>query len=101
MTNEASIDRGRLEGCESARSTPGLGLEQAPPRRVRRPEPVEMTAYHIVAESLANTARHAHASHAHLQATVRNGRQLWSVSLRRPGGGGVGFGKVDRDVGLQ
>ncbi|MEV8516853.1 GAF domain-containing protein [Dactylosporangium sp. NPDC051484] len=40
----------------------------------RLAEPIEMAAYHIAAEALANTATHARATHARLELTVRDGR---------------------------
>ncbi|MGI5176156.1 HAMP domain-containing protein [Dactylosporangium sp. CA-152071] len=53
----------------------------------RPPEPVEMTAYHIVAEALTNAARHAHASHVHLQVTLEAGRL--HLTVRDDGIGGA------------
>ncbi|MGI5240161.1 HAMP domain-containing protein [Dactylosporangium sp. CA-139066] len=40
----------------------------------RLPEPVEVAAYHIAAETLANAARHAHASYVRIEAAVDHGR---------------------------
>jgi signal transduction histidine kinase len=36
----------------------------------RLPEPVELTAYYVVSEALANTAEHAHASAIHVEVTA-------------------------------
>jgi signal transduction histidine kinase len=44
----------------------------------RLPEPVEAAAYYVVAEALANAAKHAHASVAHVAVQARDGRlHLW------------------------
>jgi signal transduction histidine kinase len=53
----------------------------------RLPEPVEVAAYFIVAEALANAARHAHASHVRIDATVRDARL--HLSVRDDGIGGA------------
>ncbi|MDF2575080.1 MAG: hypothetical protein K0S05_1992 [Agromyces sp.] len=42
-------------------------------RAERYPEEVETTAYYVVREALANTAKHAHASHASVELARRNG----------------------------
>jgi signal transduction histidine kinase len=59
----------------------------------RLPEPVEAAAYYLVAESLANVAKHAGASAAWVEVSRANGRAL--VEVRDDGVGGAdpaGFG---------
>lgn len=60
----------------------------------RPPEPVEVTAYYIVSEALANVAKHAHASAARVAVTQSDGRLRILVSddgvggaAASPGGG--------------
>jgi signal transduction histidine kinase len=67
----------------------------------RPPAPVELAAYHVVAEALANVARHAHASVAHVDVQARDGRLRLSVGDDGVGGadpaGGAGLvGLSDR-----
>jgi signal transduction histidine kinase len=40
----------------------------------RLPEPIEVAAYYVASEALANTAKHARASVAHVELRPRNGR---------------------------
>jgi signal transduction histidine kinase len=58
----------------------------------RLPEPVEVAAYYVVSEALANAAKHAHASVAHVQARARDGRLHLSVSDDGVGGAAPGLG---------
>jgi signal transduction histidine kinase len=53
----------------------------------RFPEPVEIAAYYVVSEALANTAKHAHASHIEISLLARPGRLL--LSVRDDGVGGA------------
>jgi signal transduction histidine kinase len=53
----------------------------------RIPERVELAAYHVVAEALANTAKHAHASVAHVDVTVKE--TVIRLSVRDDGTGGA------------
>ena len=62
----------------------------------RPPEAVESAAYFVVSEALANIARHAEATQAHV-AVVRNGPRL-VVEVRDDGRGGA---DPDRGTGLQ
>ena len=61
----------------------------------RPPEPVEVTAYYIVSEALANVAKHAHASAAVVAVTLSDGRLRIEVSddgiggAAAPPGGGL------------
>jgi signal transduction histidine kinase len=64
-------------------------------------EPVEVTAYYVVSEALANTAKHARASRADVSARQRDGWLELTVSDDGRGGadtaGGSGLtGLVDR-----
>jgi signal transduction histidine kinase len=62
----------------------------------RPPEPVEAAAYYVVAEALANIAKHAHASSASISLTGESGRLV--VGVRDDGIGGV---DPDRGTGLR
>ncbi|GAA4263274.1 hypothetical protein GCM10022255_106340 [Dactylosporangium darangshiense] len=64
----------------------------------RLPEPVEVAAYYIVAESLANAAKHAHASHVRIDVTVHSG---WlRLGVRDDGVGGADPARGSGLVGL-
>jgi signal transduction histidine kinase len=56
----------------------------------RLPEPVELAAYYMVAEALTNTAKHAHASVAGVEAATGDG--ALHVRVRDDGRGGAQFG---------
>jgi signal transduction histidine kinase len=69
--------------------------------RSRLPEPVEVAAYYVVSEALANAAKHAHASVAQVEARARDDLLQLSVSDdgvggAEPGGGSGLVGLVDR-----
>jgi signal transduction histidine kinase len=64
----------------------------------RLPEPVEVAAYYVVSEALANAAKHANASVAHVQAQARDGRL--HLSVRDDGVGGAAPGLGSGLVGL-
>jgi len=53
----------------------------------RLPEPVEVAAYYIVVEALANAAKHADASHVRIEASVRDARL--HLCVRDDGVGGA------------
>jgi signal transduction histidine kinase len=61
----------------------------------RLPAPVEVAAYYVVAEALANAAKHAHAAVAHVDVRARAGRLRLSV-----GDDGVGGADPARGSGL-
>ena len=63
----------------------------------RLPEPVEVAAYYVVSEALANAAKHAHASVAQVEAQARDG--LLHLSVRDDGVGGAVPGGGSRQVG--
>ena len=52
----------------------------------RQPPPVEVAAYYVVAEALANAAKHAHASVAHVEVQAHAGRLRLSVQDDGVGG---------------
>ncbi|SNR93307.1 GAF domain-containing protein [Streptosporangium subroseum] len=64
----------------------------------RLPETIEITTYYIVAESLANAAKHAQASGVHVEANVRDGRL--HLSVRDDGVGAADAGQGSGLTGL-
>jgi signal transduction histidine kinase len=66
--------------------------------QARLPEPVEVAAYYVVSEALANTAKHAQASVAQVEAQARDG--LLHVSVSDDGVGGATPGGGSGLVGL-
>jgi len=65
----------------------------------RLPEPVEVTAYYVVAEALTNAAKHARASAVSVQVEVAG--DVLRVAVRDDGAGGGGFGGGTGLVGLK
>ncbi len=53
----------------------------------RCPEPIEVAAYYVASEALANTMKHAQASHAEVSLSTRTGSLL--LSVRDDGVGGA------------
>ena len=53
----------------------------------RCPEPIEVAAYYVASEALANTMKHAQASHAEISLSTRHGSLL--LSIRDDGVGGA------------
>jgi signal transduction histidine kinase len=53
----------------------------------RCPEPIEIAVYYVASEALANTVKHAQASHAEISLTRRDGSLL--LSIRDDGVGGA------------
>jgi signal transduction histidine kinase len=64
----------------------------------RLPEPVEVAAYFVVSEALANAAKHAHASVAEVEARASDG--LLHLSVNDDGVGGAAPGGGSGLVGL-
>jgi signal transduction histidine kinase len=64
----------------------------------RFPEPIEIAAYYIASEALANTMKHAQASHIEISLTTRNGSLL--LSIRDDGVGGANPARGSGLVGL-
>ena len=55
-------------------------------REGRLPEPVEVAAYYVAAEALANIAKHAEASHARVDVELRDGVVRMRISDDGVGG---------------
>ena len=66
--------------------------------QTRLPEQVEVAAYYVVSEALANAAKHAHATAAHVQVQARDGRL--HLAVRDDGAGGAARGRGSGLVGL-
>ncbi|MFI7635368.1 sensor histidine kinase [Nonomuraea sp. NPDC049400] len=64
----------------------------------RLPEPVEVAAYYVVCEALANTAKHARATLATVQAAARDG--VLHLEIRDDGAGGATAGEGSGLVGV-
>ncbi len=65
----------------------------------RLPEPVEVSAYYVVAEALTNTARHAHASA--VSVTVEVAAEVLRVAVRDNGAGGADLSRGTGLAGLK
>jgi signal transduction histidine kinase len=68
------------------------------PKEGRLPEQVEVAAYYVVSEALANAAKHAGASAIHVEARIADGRL--HLSVRDDGVGGAELGRGSGLVGL-
>ncbi|MFN8110682.1 MAG: histidine kinase [Thermoleophilia bacterium] len=87
-------DRGLAAALEGLARRAPLPVEvHADPARL--PEPVEAAAYFVVAESLTNVARYAHATHAQVRVTRTDGRAV--VEVHDDGRGGA---RADEGSGL-
>ena len=78
------------------RSAVPVELEVEVPARLA--EPVEVAAYYVVSEALANTAKHAHASVIHVRVQADDDRLR--LSVRDDGVGGATPGRGSGLVGL-
>ncbi|WP_343870947.1 DUF4118 domain-containing protein [Dactylosporangium roseum] len=65
----------------------------------RLPEPVEVTAYYVVSEALANAAKHARATMVHVDAEAEDA--VLRLSIKDNGVGGAGTGRGSGLIGLQ
>jgi signal transduction histidine kinase len=65
----------------------------------RLPEQIEIAAYYVVAESLTNAAKHAHATAAEVEVAAGDG--VLHVRVRDDGRGGADFGHGSGLVGLK
>jgi PAS domain S-box-containing protein len=65
----------------------------------RLPEPIEVAAYFVASEALANATKHAHASGVEVSLALRDGGLL--LSIRDDGIGGADSGRGSGLVGLQ
>jgi PAS domain S-box-containing protein len=66
--------------------------------QARFPEPVEVAAYYVASEALANATKHAQASHVEVSLATRDGRLL--LSVRDDGVGGADAARGSGLVGL-
>jgi signal transduction histidine kinase len=85
-------DRGlsaALEGLATRSAVP-VQIVQVPPGRL--PDPVETSAYFVVAEALTNAAKHARCSHVHVGVDVENGSATVEVHDDGVGGANPYFG---------
>ena len=64
----------------------------------RLAEPIEVAAYYVASEALANAAKHSQASRIDVSMAERNGRLL--LSVRDDGAGGADDGRGSGLVGL-
>jgi signal transduction histidine kinase/ketosteroid isomerase-like protein len=64
----------------------------------RFPEPIEIAAYYVASEALANAMKHAHASHIGVSLATRNGSVL--LSIRDNGVGGANPARGSGLIGL-
>jgi PAS domain S-box-containing protein len=78
------------------RSPIPVELDVAPDARL--PEPIEVAAYYVASEALANAAKHAHASRVEVSLAPRNGSLL--LSIRDDGSGGADPGRGSGLIGL-
>jgi signal transduction histidine kinase len=65
---------------------------------LRFPEPIEVAAYYVASEALANAMKHAQASRIEISLTTRNGSLL--LSIRDDGAGGADPARGSGLVGL-
>jgi signal transduction histidine kinase len=95
----APLAAGGLHPALSAlarRSAVPVGLDIQ--TRQRFPDPIEIAAYYAVSEALANTAKHAGATHAEVRVTTRDG--ALHVTIRDDGRGGADPTRGSGLVGL-
>ncbi|REE66261.1 signal transduction histidine kinase [Streptomyces sp. 3212.3] len=78
------------------RSPVPVELDVDVPRRLS--EPIEVAAYYVVSEALTNTAKHAHASYAHVTARARG--DVLYLAVHDDGVGGAALGHGSGLVGL-
>jgi signal transduction histidine kinase len=64
----------------------------------RLPEPIEVAAYYVASEAVANAAKHAHPSVARVEVRVRDGRL--QLSVRDDGVGGASTKQGSGLIGL-
>ncbi|MEV7346008.1 PAS domain S-box protein [Streptomyces sp. NPDC093544] len=67
--------------------------------KARLPEPIEVAAYFVASEALANATKHARASHIEVSLALRDGGLL--LSIRDDGVGGADSSRGSGLVGLQ
>ena len=85
----------RAEGTTHDRALPDLQVHVDE----RLPEPVEVSAYYVIAGALANAAKNARASTVTVRARVT--RDALLLSVRDDGAGGADFGRGTGLAGLK
>jgi signal transduction histidine kinase len=95
----AFLARGGLQSALKtlARRSP-ISVELTVNAYRRIPERFELAAYHIVAEALTNTAKHAHATVVHVDVTVKE--TVIRLSVRDDGAGGATQARGSGLIGL-
>ncbi|GAA2371585.1 GAF domain-containing sensor histidine kinase [Dactylosporangium salmoneum] len=92
-------DRGLTAAVKALARRSGVAVELDVRLRERLPEPLEAAAYYVIAESLANAAKHAEASLVRVAVTV-SGERLY-VSLSDDGVGGADPARGTGLVGIR
>ena len=85
-------DRGLPAALDSLAGRSPVPVEVSAAPDDRLPEPVELAAYYVVSEALANVAKYSEASQATVQVARENGHVLVSVSDDGIGGADPGRG---------
>jgi len=73
-------DRGLAAAVRDLAGRSPIPVVQALDLPERLPTPVEVTAYYVVSEALANVAKHSGAGSAHVRGTLDGGRLLLEIS---------------------
>jgi signal transduction histidine kinase len=80
-------ERGLGPALRSLARRSAVPIDLDVPTNARCPEAIEIAAYYVASEALANTMKHAQASHIEISLTTRNGSLL--LSIRDDGVGGA------------
>jgi signal transduction histidine kinase len=88
-------ERGLAAALDALAERTSLPVELAVDVDERLPEPVEVTIFYVVSESLANIAKYAHASSAVVRVERGDDRILVAIS-----DDGIGGADADRGTGL-
>ena len=75
-----------------------IPIEFDVPARLRLPQPVEVAAYYVVSEGLANATKHARASVVYVSVGLRE--EVLELSVRDDGVGGAKLGRGTGLIGL-
>ena len=89
----------RIAGEQAALRRVATLVARAAPPQERLPEPVEVSAYYVVAEALTNAAKHSRASAVSVEADVAG--DVLRVAVRDDGAGGAGLARGTGLVGLK